>query len=142
MRRRRFTGAIISILGSASLAGCTGLIPPGNESDSPDYPGGTLVVENTGMSSVHVSVSAGPDRGDASLDTNAAGGETLVRREFVTAERGDVVTLTAQLGSEGEPIEFQFLPAGGGDDTPPEVVRLSIENAVEASATWTATKGK
>jgi hypothetical protein len=142
MHRRRFAGAIISVLGSASFAGCTSLNPLENESDRPNYPGGTLVVENTGTSSVQVSVTADPERDNASLNTTVASGETVVRREFVTAGSGDVVTLTATLGSEGEPIEFQFLPAGGDDDTPPEVARLSFENAVEASATWAATQGK
>jgi hypothetical protein len=82
-----------------------------------------------------------PGEYDASLDTSVTGGETLTRREFVTAESGDVVTLVAQLGSEGDPIEFQFLPAGGDGDSPPEVARLTFENAVEANATWTAISG-
>ena len=141
MHRRRFLGAISGVLGSAILAGCTGLVPLGNESESPEYPGGTLLIENTGTTDVTVSVTADPAKHDASLDTSVAGGETLVRREFVSAESGDVVTLTAQLGSDGEPVEFQFLPAGGDGGTPPEVARLTFENAVEANATWTASGG-
>jgi hypothetical protein len=76
------------------------------------------------------------------LGATVSGGETLIRREFVTAEPGDVVTLTALLGSERNRVDFQFLPAGGADgDAPPEVACLTFENAVEASATWSATGG-
>lgn len=142
MRRRQYFGAISAVLGSASFVGCTGLVPLGNESENPEYPGGTLLIENTGQMAVNVSVTATPDEYDASLDASVAGGETLIRREFVTAESGDVVTVAAQLGGEGEPIEFQFLPAGGDGDSPPEVARLTFENAVEASASWTAIRGK
>jgi hypothetical protein len=93
-----------------------------------------------GDSPVRVSVSTKLDQYDASLDTEVAGGETVVRREFVTADEGDIVTLEAQLGNTGELLRFQFLPAGG-EDSPPEVAQLKFENAVEASATWTATSG-
>ncbi|WP_229125061.1 hypothetical protein [Halapricum desulfuricans] len=141
MRRRRYLGTIGAVLGSVSSAGCMGLAPLGHGNESPEYPGGTLVVENTDQAAVDVSVTASPEEYDASLDTTVGDGEILVRREFVTAERGDVVTLAAQLREEGVPIEFQFLPAGGDGDSPPEVARLTVKNAVEASATWTATKG-
>jgi hypothetical protein len=80
------------------------------------------------------------DQYNASLDTAVAGGETIVRREFVTAEQGDIVTLEALLGETGESLSFQFLPEGS-DDNPPEVAELTFENAVEASASWTATSG-
>jgi hypothetical protein len=141
MHRRQYVGAMTAVLGSTSVAGCTGLLPSWNESESPEYPGGTLVVENTGEMAVNVSVTVTTDGYDASLDASVAGGETLVRREFVTAESGDIVTLAARLGSEGEPIQFQYLPAGGDGDSPPEVARLSFKNAVEASTTWTAIPG-
>ena len=141
MQRRRYLGSIGVVLGSASCAGCLGVLPSGNGSGGPEYPGGTLVVENTGDATVDVSVTTSSEEYDASLDASVGGGETLVRREFVTAESGDVVTLAAQLGDEGEPLEFEFLPAGGEGDSPPEVARLTVENAVEASATWTATEG-
>lgn len=122
-----------------SLAGCAGVLSGG--SSSPEYPGGTLVVENTGDNPVRVSVNTKLDQFDAALDTEVAGGETVVRREFVTAESGDIVTLEALLGETGERIRFQFLPAGGDEDAPPEVAQLTFESAVEASATWTATSG-
>ncbi|WP_167603358.1 hypothetical protein [Halorubrum sodomense] len=38
------------------------------------------------------------DQYTASFDTPVAGEETIVRREFVTAERGDIGTLKARLG--------------------------------------------
>lgn len=143
MRRRRYLGVVGSVIGSASVAGCAGLVPLGTESESQEYPGGTLTVENTGETAVNVSVAVRSDGYNTSLDSSVSGGETLLRREFVTAERGDVVTLAALLGNEGDSVEFEFLPAGGeSEDSPPEVARLTFENAVEASATWTATRGK
>ncbi|MHC3381983.1 hypothetical protein [Haloarcula sp. H-GB5] len=122
-----------------SLTGCVEMLPGGNGGS--EYPGGTLVVENTGDSPVKVSVNTKLELFDATLDTVVTGGETVVRREFVTAESGDIVTLEALLGKTGETIRFQFLPAGSGEDTPPEVAHLTFETAVEASATWTATSG-
>jgi hypothetical protein len=143
MRRRRYLGAIGSVLGSASVGGCAGLVPLGNESERPEYPGGTLIVENTGAVARDVSVTVSPDAYGSSLDATVSGGETLLRRERVSAEQGDVVTLAALLGNDGDSVEFEFLPAGGdGADSPPEVARLTFENAVEAGATWSATKGR
>jgi hypothetical protein len=142
MNRRRYLGTIGAVLWGAAFSGCSGLVSLGEKSENPEYLGGTLIVENTGEAVVNVSLTVSPDEFDASLDTSVAGGETLIRREFVSAERGDVVTVAAQLGSEGKPVEFRFLPAGGEDDSPPEVAHLTFENAVEASATWTATRGK
>jgi len=137
MQRRQYFRVTMSCLGVVSLTGCSG-IPGSNQ--NPEYPGGTLVVENTGDSPVRVSVNTKLDQFEGTLDTEVAGGETVVRREFVTAESGDIVTLEARLGETGDLIRFQFLPAGG-DDSPPEVAQLTFENAVEANATWTATKG-
>jgi len=139
MQRRRFLRAIGACSGMLSLAGCAKMLPGGNT--APEYPGGTLVIENTGDRPVRVSVNTKLEQFDAELDTEVAGGETVVRREFVTAESGDIVTLEALLGETGEQISFQFLPAGGGEDSPPEVAHLTFETAVEASATWTATSG-
>ncbi|WP_348609649.1 hypothetical protein [Halobaculum rarum] len=141
MDRRQYVGGMSAVLGSASLAGCAGLLPSGNESENPEYPGGTLLVENKGETAVNVSVTVSTGKYDAALDASVASGETVVRREFITAERGDIVTLAAQLGTEGEPIEFQYLPAGSDDDSSPEVARLTFENPVETSATWTAIRG-
>lgn len=142
MDRRQYVSAMSAVLGSTSVAGCAGHLPFGNDDESPEYSGGTLLVENRGETAVNVSVTVTSDGYDASLNASVAGGETLVRREFVTAESGDIVTLAAQLRSEGEPTEFQYLPAGGDGDSPPEVARLAFENAVEASATWSAIRGK
>ncbi|WP_302081038.1 hypothetical protein [Salinibaculum rarum] len=138
MQRRQYFRATVGCFGAVSLSGCSGILPGGNQ--NPEYPGGTLVVENTGDSPARVSVNTKLDQYDASLDTEVAGGETVVRREFVTADEGDIVTLKAQIGKTGELLRFQFLPAGG-EDSPPEVAQLTFENAVEASATWTATSG-
>jgi hypothetical protein len=112
------------------------------EDPNPAYPGGTIVLENTGNNSVPVSEASKLGQYTVSLDTSVAGGETVVRREFVTAEQGDIVTLIAQLGQTGGEIRFQFLPAGGGGEARPEVACLTFENAVEAGATWTATSGR
>lgn len=79
------------------------------------------MAENTGDNAVPVSVETRLDQYTAPLDTSVSGGETIVRRELVTAEQGDVVTLIARLGSTGDDIRFQFLLAGGSEDPPPEV---------------------
>lgn len=140
MNRRRFLAAAGGGLGLAVLSGCTGFLETdGNE--TPEHPGGTLVVENTGNSSLTVSVWVVEERFSGTLDTTVEGGATVVEREFVTASAGDVVTLAARIGDEGEPTTFEFLPGGGEGDAPPEIARLSVENAVEASATWTASEG-
>lgn len=139
MYRRRSLQSIGVCFGMLSFAGCAEMLPSGQT--DPEYLGGTLVVENTGDSPVRVSVETKLEQFDATLDTQVAGGETIVRREFVTAESSDVVTLEALLGQTGEKLRFQFLPAGSGEDTPPEVAHLTFETAVEASATWTATRG-
>lgn len=139
MQRRQYLRTVGACSSMLSLAGCTEVLPSGN--GNPEYPGGTLVVENIGDNPVRVSINTKLDQFDAALDTEVAGGETVVRREFVTVEPGDIVTLEALLGETGEHIRFQFLPAGGGKDTPPEVAHLTFETAVEASATWTATRG-
>ncbi|MFC7208988.1 hypothetical protein ACFQL3_00355 [Natronoarchaeum sp. GCM10025321] len=137
MIRRRYLRGIGGCFGAISVSGCAEILPGYNQ--DPEYPGGTLIVENTGDRPVGVSVNTKLDRYDASLDTEVAGGEMIVRREFVTAEKGDIVTLEAQLGETGDKLSFQFLPAGGDTDSPPEVAQLAFENAVEASATWVAT---
>jgi len=139
MRRRQYLRATGACSGVLALTGCVEMLPGGNP--APDYPGGTLVVENVGDSPVRVSVNTKLEQFDAELDIKITGGETVVRREFVIAETGDIVTLEALLGETGEQIRFQFLPAGGDEDTPPEVAHLTFESAVEASATWTATSG-
>jgi hypothetical protein len=139
MQRRRYLRTMGACSGMLSLAGCAEMLPGGNA--APEYPGGTLVIENTGDNPVRVSVNTKLEQFNAVLDTEVAGGEMVVRREFVTAESGDIVTLEALLGETGEQIRFQFLPAGGGENTPPEVAHLTFESAVEASATWTATSG-
>lgn len=138
--RRRYLATLGSCLGIASLSGCAGILPTGGDA-GPDHPGGTVVVENAGDASIAVSVWVVEDGVDAAIDATVSGGETLVRREFVTADEGEVVTLAARLGDGGNPTTFRFLPAGSEDGTPPEVARLTVENAVEASARWTATRG-
>jgi hypothetical protein len=138
MQRRRLLRGVGGCLAALSLAGCAGALTGGYQ--DPEYPGGTLVVDNSGDGSVRVSVSTKLDQYTASLDTTVPGGETIVRREFVTAEQGDIVTLKALLGETGETLSFQFLP-GGSEDHPPGVARLTFENAVEASANWTAIDG-
>lgn len=140
MRRRQYLAMISGSLSLLSLSGCTSFLPTGND-DDPNYPGGTLVIENTGENDVDLSVSVVEEEFSASLDTTVPAGETSIEREFVIASEGDIATLTAQIGDEGEPTTFEFLPAGGEDDAPPEVARLTIENAVEESASWTATEG-
>jgi len=138
MQRRQLLRGVGGCLAVVSLGGCTGAFPSGDQ--NPDYPGGTLVVKNTGDNSVPVSVRTKLDKYDGSLDTAVAGGEMIVRREFVSARQGDIITLKALLGETGERLSFQFLPEGS-DAYPPEVAELTFENAVEASASWTATGG-
>ncbi|MEF8830898.1 MAG: hypothetical protein V5A23_05105 [Halobacteriales archaeon] len=140
MNRRTYLASIGGTVGAAATAGCAGFLPTG-KGDEPSYPGGTLVVENEGDDTVRGSVTAvGPER-SATFENAVPAGERSVERSFVTASAGDVVTLSATLGDGGDPKPFRFLPAGGDGDAPPEVARLVVENAVEASATWTATEG-
>lgn len=140
MNRRQFLASLGGSLVPFSLTGCAGVFPTGDD-ETGEYPGGSLLIENTGDSQLEVSISVVEERFTASLDTSVPAGETVVERSFVTASAGEVVTLAAQIGSEGDPTTFEFLPAGGEDTTPPEVARLSITNAVEDSTTWTATQG-
>lgn len=140
MHRRRFLTATTGCTALLSLSGCAGILPATN-AENPDFPGGTLVIENTGDSPLDVTISVAEDRFSATLDATVPAGETVVERRFVTASEGDIATLTARIGADGEPTTFEFLPAGGTNDSPPEVARLSIENAVEESATWTAVAG-
>lgn len=139
MQRRQYLRTIGGCLGAVSVCGCTGILPGSNP--EPEYPGGTLVVKNIGNNAVPVSVETKLDQYDALFNTEVAAETTVVRREFVTANQGEIITLVAQLGSTGDEIRFQFLPAGG-EDTPSEVAQLTFENAVEASATWTGTSSK
>lgn len=139
MQRRRYLRATGGCFGVVALYGCAEILSTGDQ--DPDYPGRSLGVENAGDTPVRVAVNTKLDQYAASLDANVAGGEVIVRREFVTAEQGEIVTLVAQLGETGDRLRFQFLPAGGGDESPPEVAHLTVENAVEASATWAATSG-
>jgi len=138
MQRRQLLRGAGGCLAAVSLAGCAGALSSGDR--DPEYPGGTLLVTNTGDDAVPVSVRTKLDTYDASLDTAVPGGETVVRREFVSARQGDIVTLEALLGETGERLRFQFLPEGS-DDNPPQVAELTFENAVEASASWAATGG-
>lgn len=140
MRRRRYLTTAGGWFGLVQLAGCLDVLPTGAR-DSPTYPGGTLVVENTSESGLQVAVTIVEDEWSSTLETTVPGEDTVVREEFVTANQGDVVTLAAVIGGDGEPSTFEFLPAGGEGDAPPEVAHLTIQNAVEASATWTATPG-
>lgn len=141
MRRRQYLAVCSGSLGMVSLSGCTGLLSTGN-GDTPEYPGGTLVIENTGDNDLDVSVSVVEAEFSAALDKTVPTGKTVIERDFVTASEGDIVTLGAQIGDDGDPTTFEFLPASGADDAPPEVARLTIQNTVEESASWTATEGR
>lgn len=142
MHRRRFVTTLGSCLGLVSLSGCTGVLPLSNQNDeNPEFPGGTLVVENTGDNALDVSVSVAEEHISASFSDTVPPGERVVERAFITASAGEAVTLTAQIDGDGEPTTFEFLPNGGEDNAPPEVAHLAIETPVEESATWTATRG-
>ncbi|WP_135661761.1 hypothetical protein [Halorhabdus rudnickae] len=137
--RRQFLATVGSTFGVASVSGCLEILSI--DSTAQSYPGGTILVENAAERSLAVSVTVAEDEYDASLETTVSGGETHVRRGFVAADAGAVVTLTARLGDRGDPTTFDFLPAGGEKNARPEVARLTIHNAVEASADWTAMRG-
>jgi hypothetical protein len=127
VHRRQFLAG----LGTGSLlaaAGCSG---------DPDRPGGTLVVENRYDRAVSVTVTA--TGRSARFERSVDAGGTAVDPAFVAADPGEVVTLAARIGDEATPAPatFEFLP-GGGDGTPPELARLTVQNPVEAAATWTA----
>lgn len=139
MNRRQFLtlGASGGVL---SITGCIGF-PMGDS--TPEYPGGTLLVSNTSRSELSVTITTVDYSPPMTLETTIPSGELVILREFVSTSPGTVVTLAARIGDEGEPKEFEFLPNGGGDesDAPPEYARLTIQNAVEESATWTAREG-
>lgn len=80
MYRRRYLGTIGGCVGAASLSGCTAVLPGADQ--EPEYPGGTLLIENTGDRPVRVSIETKLDQYDASLDIDVAGGEMIVRRDF------------------------------------------------------------
>ena len=137
--RRQVLAAVGSTVSIASVSGCLGVFST-SETD-PRYPGGTVVIENNGEQSLAVSVTVVEDAYDATIETSVSGGETHVRREFVDADAGEIVTLSARLGDSGDPTTFELLPAGGENHARPEVARLTIQNTVEASAHWTAERG-
>lgn len=139
MNRRQVlaTGSTVAVL---SLAGCPGL--PTDDS-APDYPRGSLYVYNTSESALSVAVWTVDRSPRRTRETTVPAGEHVVVREFVSASPGTAVTLAARIGDDGEPTRFEFLPNGGGEgsDAPPEYARLTVRNAVEESATWTAREG-
>lgn len=138
--RRQFLAAVGSTVSIASVSGCLGVLPS-SETD-PRYPGGTVVIENNGEQSLAVSITVVEDTYDATIETSVPAGETQVRREFVDADAGEIVTLSARLGDRGDSAPFELLPAGGENNARPEFARLTVRNAVEASAHWTAERGK
>lgn len=139
MHRRKYITALGGSLALVSLSGCAGILPTSSD-DDPEHPGGTLVVENTADSALGVTVSIVQRDDSPQVETDVPAGETVTEREFISAPEGEVVTLSAVIGDDGDPTTFDFLP-GGGEDAPPEVAQLSIENSVEESATWTARPG-
>ncbi len=116
---------------------------PSEGDSAPEYPGGTLWVYNTSQSDLSITVTTVDHSPSATLETTIPAGETVIRREFISTAPGTAATLAARIGDDGEQKTFEFLPDGGGDesDAPPEYARLTIENAVEASAEWTAREG-
>ena len=140
INRRQFLAAVGSTGSIASVSGCLGVLSA-SEID-PRYPGGTVVIENNGDRSLAVSLSVVEDAYDATIETSVPAGETQVRREFVDADPGEVVTLSARLGGSGDPATFKLLPAGGEHNARPEIARLTVQNAVEASVHWTAERGE
>lgn len=139
MHRRKYITGLCGSLGLVTLSGCAGILPTSSD-DSPQYPGGTLIVENTADSALGVTVSVAQRDDSPQFETDIPAGETVTERTFITTSEGEIVTLSAVIGDEGEPTKFDILP-GGGEDAPPEVAHLSIENPVEESATWTARPG-
>lgn len=133
MKRRQVLAAVGTACGTALTTGCLGVLPTEEESGR-EYPSGTVIVDNTGSESLGVRVTTAGDERDVSIATTVGAGERAVEREFVDASDDEHVTLAARIGPDGEPVTFEFLPAG-------EVATLTIENQVEASATWTATVG-
>jgi hypothetical protein len=97
--------------------GCLGAPSlPGTQESSGRYSstrvsGGTLVVEDTEDNTVPVSVETKSTRDDASVETEVAAGTAVVRREFLTANRGDrgkVVTPVARFGSTSIMLLMSF----------------------------------
>ncbi|NHN42749.1 hypothetical protein G9C85_14075 [Halorubellus sp. JP-L1] len=139
MNRRRFVATASSVAVLAT-SGCSRLSP---SNSAPEHPGGSIYLSNTARSELTVTVSTVDYEPAKSLETTVPSGEHVVQPEFVSAAPGAAVTVAARIGDDGDRLPFEFLPAGGGDgsDAPPEYARLSIRNAVEASAEWTARPG-
>lgn len=129
MNRRRFLAGGGGICASM-LGGCSSL----RGDSAPEYPGGTLWIYNSYRSDVEVAVTTIDHTPKATAETTVPAGETLIRREFVTAEPGESVTLAARV-NDGDRLTFAFLP-GGTDDATPEYARLDI--ATPVSASWSA----
>lgn len=129
MNRRRFLAGGVGVSGTI-LGGCS--FPRGDS--APEYPGGTLWLYNSYRSDVKVTVTTVDHTPKATAETIVPAGETLIRREFVTAEPGESATLASRV-NDGDHLTFEFLPAGT-DDATPEYARLNIETPVSAS--WSA----
>lgn len=112
------------------LAGCN--FPRG--SSAPEYPGGTLWIYNSYRSDVEIVATTVNHAPEASVETTVPAGESLIRREFVTAESGEAVTLAAHVDG-GDRLTIEFLPAGTSDASA-EYARLDINTPVSAS--WSA----
>ncbi|MFT4920843.1 MAG: hypothetical protein ACI8XM_000034 [Haloarculaceae archaeon] len=136
MHRRRFLTAVGGTT-AVAVSGCLSF-PRGDS--APEYPRGSLYVYNTSQSSITVAVETVDHDPPASVETTVTAGEHIVEREFVTADPGTTVTLAARIGETGE-TTFEFLPAGDDSGDSPEYARLTIRNAVEESAEWSARKG-
>lgn len=120
MNRRRFLSGSMG-LGATMLDGCN--FPRGDS--APEYPGGTLWIYNSYRSDVEVAVRTVHRSPERAIETTVPASETLIRREFVTADPGEIVTLAARV-ADNDRHAFTFLPAGS-DDAGPEYARLDIE---------------
>lgn len=127
--RRQFLAAV-GASAAVATAGCTG--PFGQRNDSvpgPEYPPGTLWVYNTTKSAISVTVETAEHSPAAAVEMTVPSGETAIRREFVSASPGTMVTLRARVASFAEDwLSFSFAPGGSasGDGTPPQYARLHV----------------
>jgi hypothetical protein len=122
-------------VGATVLAGCSG------GGSDPEYPGGTVVLDNQsdGPERFHVAVATGADAAPLAVDLD--GGQREVHEGYVSTSEGTAVTLEGWFGIVEEGIEtVEFYPSGGGGDGP-QVAHMVLTNAVSVEWHWETAAG-
>lgn len=102
-----------------------------------EYLGWALMINNSYHSALKIAVKTAHRSLETAVETTVPAGETLLRREFVAAEPGEIVTLAARVKGNDR-YAFTSLSAGSGDAAP-EYAHLNIKTPV--SVRWSARPG-